>query len=145
MIKSINQVALCKILLGKHADKICACLHTEQRGNEAYLCSSLFMDYFISADSDHLKREKAKARELRDSAWWKRKRASGVCYYCGSKVAPSELTMDHLIPITRGGTSVRPNLVPACKECNNKKKYLLPTEWTEYLDSLQREPREENE
>ena len=97
------------------------------------------MDYFIAADEEHTRREKAKARELRDSAWWKRKRSAGICYYCGEKVGSAELTMDHIIPIARGGKSVRPNLVPACKTCNNKKKYLLPTEWTEYLDSLKKE------
>ncbi len=95
-------------------------------------------DFFITADEKHIKREKAKARALRDSQWWKRKRASGECYYCGQKLKPSELTMDHLIPITRGGRSVQANLVPACKNCNNKKKYLLPTEWEEYLASLKK-------
>jgi hypothetical protein len=29
--------------------------------------------------------------------------------------------------------------VPACKECNNRKKYLLPIEWDEYLSSMNRE------
>lgn len=96
-------------------------------------------DFFITADEEHIKREKAKARELRDSQWWKRKRASGICHYCGRKFKPAELTMDHLIPIVRGGKSVHGNLVPACKECNNKKKYFLPTEWEEYLSSLKRE------
>lgn len=90
-------------------------------------------EYFISVDDDQIKREKAKARELRASQWWKRKRSPGICYYCGSRFKPSELTMDHLIPLTRGGKSVQGNLVPACKECNNKKKYLLPQEWEEYL------------
>ncbi len=96
-------------------------------------------DFFITADEKHIKREKAKARELRESQWWKRKRGSGECYYCGQKIKPAELTMDHLIPITRGGKSVQGNLVPACKNCNNKKKYLLPTEWEEYLASLKKE------
>ena len=90
-------------------------------------------EYFIPADDDHIRKEKAKARELRASQWWKRKRSSGVCYYCGNRFKPSELTMDHLVPLTRGGKSVQGNLVPACKECNNKKKYLLPMEWEEYL------------
>jgi 5-methylcytosine-specific restriction protein A len=27
--------------------------------------------------------------------------------------------------------------VPACKDCNNKKKYLLPIEWEEYLKTLE--------
>jgi 5-methylcytosine-specific restriction endonuclease McrA len=95
-------------------------------------------DFFITADDEHIKREKAKARMLRDSQWWKRKRASGTCHYCGRKFKPTELTMDHLVPIVRGGRSVHGNVVPACKECNNKKKYLLPSEWEEYLSSLER-------
>jgi len=96
-------------------------------------------DFFITAEEEHIKREEAKARELRASQWWKRKRAPGLCYYCGRKFKPTELTMDHLVPITRGGKSAQGNLVPACKECNNKKKYLLPTEWEEYLASLKKE------
>jgi 5-methylcytosine-specific restriction enzyme A len=99
-------------------------------------------DFFITVDDEHIRREKAKARELRASQWWKRKRGAGLCYYCGQKFKPTELTMDHLIPIARGGKSSQGNLVPACKECNNKKKYLLPTEWEEYLGSLKMEPEE---
>lgn len=41
--------------------------------------------------------------------------------------------MDHVVPVVRGGKSSRGNLVPACKECNSRKKYLLPVEWDEYL------------
>lgn len=84
----------------------------------------------------NIEAEKRKARELRNSAWWKRKISSGKCYYCGKTFPPSELTMDHRIPIARGGLSEKENLVPACKECNNKKKYLLPTEWDEYMEGL---------
>ena len=96
-------------------------------------------------DEAHIKREKAKARELRVSQWWKRKRSTGICYYCGQIFKPAELTMDHLVPVTRGGMSVQGNLVPACKECNNKKKYLLPTEWEEYLESLKEEREHKKE
>ena len=94
-------------------------------------------DYFIpEADEEQIKRQKAKARELRDTQWWKKKRSSGLCHYCGRKYPPSELTMDHLVPLIRGGKSVKGNLVPACKECNSKKKHMLPMEWQEYLDKL---------
>jgi len=96
-------------------------------------------DYFITFDDEHIKREKAKARELRASQWWKRKRSSGICYYCGGTFKPTDLNMDHLIPVVRGWKSVQGNLVPACKECNNNKKYLLPTEWEEYLISLKKD------
>lgn len=94
--------------------------------------------WFVSdiPESD-VKRERAIARELRKSSWWKRKCAEGTCYYCGSKVAAGDLTMDHIVPVIRGGRSVKSNIVTACKECNNKKKYLLPIEWEEYLQGFE--------
>ncbi len=84
-------------------------------------------------DDAGLAREKQKARDLRNSAWWRKKKSAGVCYYCARKFPPDDLTMDHLIPLSRGGSSERFNIVPACKECNNSKKYLLPAEWDDYL------------
>ncbi len=87
-------------------------------------------------DESVIKSEKAKARKLRKSRWWQNKIALGVCYFCRKKFPPQELTMDHLQPLARGGTSSKGNLVTACKECNNKKKNLLPLEWEEYMDKL---------
>ncbi|MBS3733255.1 MAG: HNH endonuclease [Desulfobacterales bacterium] len=81
------------------------------------------------ADETEIRREKAKARELRASQWWKRKCAKGVCHYCGRQVPPGELTMDHIVPIARGGKSTRGNVVPCCKDCNTRKKDQLPMEW----------------
>lgn len=92
---------------------------------------------FISwVTEEDIKREKARARELRSSQWWKNKQGKGVCYYCGKRFKPSELTMDHIVPIIRGGKSAKGNIVPCCKECNNKKKYMLPMEWEEYMELL---------
>lgn len=98
------------------------------------------MSYFISTVTDQeLKKEKQKARDLRKTQWWKHKCAEGKCYYCGSVVLPQELTMDHIVPVVRGGKSAKNNVVPACKECNSKKKHSLPFEWDEYLQRLKRE------
>jgi 5-methylcytosine-specific restriction protein A len=95
------------------------------------------MEPFISdVTEEDIKREKIKAQRLRKSQWWKRKCAEGICYFCREKTLPKELTMEHLVPLIRGGKSNKGNVVPACKECNNKKKYLLPIEWKEYLESL---------
>jgi 5-methylcytosine-specific restriction endonuclease McrA len=92
------------------------------------------MDYFIIEVSEQeIKREKEKARQLRHTQWWKNRVAKGICHYCGGTFPPAELTMDHLVPIVRGGKSARSNVAPACKECNNKKKHMLPLEWEEYL------------
>ena len=55
------------------------------------------------------------------------------------KVNPRDLTMDHIVPVIRGGKSTKGNLVPVCKECNDKKKYLLPIEWEEHLERLGKE------
>lgn len=87
-------------------------------------------------DEISLSRERQKARELRESQWWKRQLARGRCYYCRGSFPPKTLTMDHVVPLSRGGRSTKGNVVPACKECNNKKKYMLPIEWEEYLQSL---------
>lgn len=92
------------------------------------------MDFF--ADEEYLRRERAKARELRQSQWWKNRIAQGKCYYCGVQVPPKELTLDHVVPLVRGGTSTRGNCVPACKSCNSQKQSLLPIEWVEYLEGF---------
>ena len=90
-------------------------------------------------DAADIKSERRKARNLRGSQWWKRRLAKGVCYYCNRRTPPKALTMDHIVPIARGGLSVKSNVVPACKECNNAKKQLLPMEWEEYLNRISRE------
>ncbi len=82
----------------------------------------------IKKEKQHIAREKAKARELRQSQWWKNEIARGICHYCGEKFKSSELTMDHVVPISRGGKSTKGNIVPCCKECNNKKKYMTPVD-----------------
>ncbi len=92
------------------------------------------MDHFILEISEtDVKREREKSRELRRSRWWQNRIALGCCHYCSGRFPPEELTMDHLVPVSRGGKASRNNVVPACKECNSRKKYLLPIEWEEYL------------
>jgi len=98
------------------------------------------MDGFIIELSEaEIRRERDKSRELRKSRWWKNRLAQGRCHYCNGIFPPDELTMDHIVPVSRGGKASRNNVVPCCKECNSRKKYLLPLEWQEYLDRLHRE------
>lgn len=49
-----------------------------------------------------------------------------MCFYCNDRRAD---TIDHIIPLTRGGTNQEGNLVPACRKCNCSKSDLLVTEW----------------
>jgi 5-methylcytosine-specific restriction endonuclease McrA len=87
-------------------------------------------------DPEIFRRERERARRLRDSSWWRNKRAKGICHYCGRKVHPNNLTMDHIIPLSRGGTSIKENIAASCKECNRTKSHMLPAEWSAYLDRL---------
>jgi 5-methylcytosine-specific restriction endonuclease McrA len=92
---------------------------------------------FPYVTGEFIKKEKQKARELKKTRWWRTKRSLGVCYYCGGRFDTEALTLDHVIPLSKGGMSVRENIVIACKECNNKKKYNLPYEWEEYMKSIE--------
>ena len=93
-----------------------------------------FFDILVS--SAEIEAEKRKARELRRTQWWKNKKAAGRCHYCGRRFPVQELTMDHIVPLVRGGKSVKGNVVPCCKECNNQKMHWLPIEWESYLARL---------
>jgi len=96
------------------------------------------MDFCSDISEEQLRRERQKARELRRTQWWRNRIAIGICHYCGIRNTPGELTLDHVVPLVRGGRSTRGNCVPACKGCNTRKRDLLPTEWQEYLDTLSR-------
>jgi 5-methylcytosine-specific restriction endonuclease McrA len=84
------------------------------------------MSFLVEVSDEEIRRERQKARELRASPWWKRKRAAGVCHHCGGTFPAADLTMDHLVPIIRGGKSTRGNVVPSCKACNTARKHDLP-------------------
>ncbi|MBW6510867.1 MAG: HNH endonuclease [Desulfuromonadaceae bacterium] len=90
----------------------------------------------IEPSDEDIRRERNKARELRKTRWWQNRIAAGRCHYCNAQVAPKELTLDHVVPLIRGGRSTRGNCVAACKACNSKKQSLLPLEWEEYLESF---------
>jgi 5-methylcytosine-specific restriction protein A len=81
------------------------------------------MEFFIASSPEHQRREKLKGRELRSSQWWKNQLGRGICHHCGQRFHPSQLTMDHLFPIGRGGQSTKGNVVTSCKPCNTQKGY----------------------
>ena len=88
----------------------------------------------LNPDPIHVKREREKARELRKTDWWKSKIASGICHYCKKNVGSENLTLDHVVPVSRGGKSNKGNCVPSCHECNASKKHYTSAE--QILNSL---------
>lgn len=53
----------------------------------------------------------------------------GRCLYCGIGLLESEVTVDHVVPITRGGSNWSDNLVVCCKSCNSSKNNRTIPEW----------------
>jgi 5-methylcytosine-specific restriction endonuclease McrA len=51
-----------------------------------------------------------------------------TCQYCGDKPGRELLTVDHVVPRSRGGDHSWSNLVTACKPCNQQKGSHLPHE-----------------
>lgn len=74
------------------------------------------------------------------------RRDAYLCMYCGGHFHTSNLTRDHIHPISKGGKDHWSNVVTACKHCNTKKGNRRPEEarmpllavpyspnWAEYL------------
>ncbi len=51
-----------------------------------------------------------------------------TCQYCGERLAPSQLTFDHVVPVARGGRKDWNNIVTCCIPCNRRKGDRLPEE-----------------
>ncbi len=92
------------------------------------------VSWYEPASDAHIRKERERGRQLRHSPWWREQLQRGECHYCHQHFAPDELTMDHLIPVARGGTSTRGNVVPACFACNQSKAAKTPAE--QILESL---------
>ena len=50
------------------------------------------------------------------------------CQYCGDKKGVAELTLDHILPRSRGGDNSPLNVGTACVQCNNRKRDRTPAE-----------------
>ncbi len=61
-----------------------------------------------------------------------------TCQYCGTRKPP--LTVDHVVPKSRGGKTTWNNLVCACVKCNNRKGDMTPEEAGMKLLSKPRKP-----
>ena len=79
-------------------------------------------------DPERIRKEREKARELKKTQWWLNLLQKGICHYCEKKFSPKNLTMDHIVPLARGGRSTKGNLAPACTDCNQKKKLHTPVD-----------------
>ena len=55
-------------------------------------------------------------------------RDNNTCQYCGKKKRKDKLTIDHVIPLSKGGAHGPENIVTACRPCNSRKWNHLPAD-----------------
>jgi 5-methylcytosine-specific restriction endonuclease McrA len=68
------------------------------------------------------------------------KRDHYTCQYCGAQPGPQELTIEHVLPRSRGGYSTWENCVLACVACNTKKANRTPEQAGMKLRKAPRKP-----
>jgi len=64
-----------------------------------------------------------------------------TCQYCKQEYPNSKLTLDHVIPKSRGGIKSWTNLVTSCVKCNQKKGSKMPSEAGMVLSRKPRKPK----
>ncbi|MBU1028512.1 MAG: HNH endonuclease [Nanoarchaeota archaeon] len=66
--------------------------------------------------------------DLTDKQWkWIKMVYENRCVYCNRQM--KRITMDHILPLSRGGIHTMNNIVPACQSCNSKKNTKTVYEW----------------
>jgi len=63
------------------------------------------------------------------------------CQYCGRRFSPSDLSIDHVVPRSQGGTTCWENVVCACLRCNVKKGGRTPEQARMHLINRPARPR----
>ena len=69
------------------------------------------------------------------------KRDNLTCQYCGCQPGPANLTIDHVMPRSRGGLTTWENCVLCCVPCNSKKADKTPKEANMKLAKVPKKPR----
>lgn len=64
-----------------------------------------------------------------------------TCQYCGDQPSRKDLTVDHILPRSRGGHTTWENVVTACQRCNGRKGGRTPEEANMRLQSMPAKPR----
>ena len=85
-------------------------------------------DKVFDFDSIYLERNHILLKKVPAGTRWRRKRkrriykkTNGKCYLCNNILDFEKMTIDHVIPVSKGGSGLFHNLMPAHEKCNQKK------------------------
>lgn len=85
-------------------------------------------DYRVKARIRRARKAGAPGQYTAQDAQEQYKRQRGECYYCSVKLG-KHYEIDHIVPLSRGGTNHPWNIVIACVSCNRSKHNKLLSEW----------------
>ena len=74
--------------------------------------------------SEHKRR--ATLANVASDNWTRSEVFSGSCFYCGIEVDIQNFHADHFVPLAKGGSNTRDNIVCSCADCNLRKNDKLP-------------------
>lgn len=60
----------------------------------------------------------------------------GHCAYCGKKIEYDDMTIDHIAPLSKGGSNDLANTIPSCQLCNNQKADRSIEEFRAFLENI---------
>lgn len=113
------QKAICMIILGK------AEIVEEYEDWEIHSVSDVFPAPAVLRLKHYDKLGPSYVKFSRENVYL---RDAHTCQYCRVSFSPRKLTLDHVVPRSRGGTTVWTNIVTSCWDCNYKKADRLPRE-----------------
>jgi 5-methylcytosine-specific restriction endonuclease McrA len=88
-----------------------------------------FMRRRRRADQNARRRAAKLTKELTDvNRWELLEAAEHTCYLCGHFLSVHDMTLDHVVPLARGGAHTPENLRPAHRSCNSRKGSRLLSE-----------------
>lgn len=68
-------------------------------------------------------------------------KCNGTCAICGNPVKYKKMTIDHIVPLSKGGTNGMDNLQLACKRCNLMKADFTAEEFVEKIHEISKHHR----
>lgn len=80
--------------------------------------------FSVTVNAQEIQKKRRELALIKKKAWFLEAKKRGVCQKCGARVGPGGLTLDHIVPLSRGGTNSKGNLQFLCGSCNKKKGML---------------------
>ena len=153
-IKSEFCSALCRALYAyqkKKVDRFCACGRKLEHGSQKR-CLSCQKEYKRQSDNLRIQKPQKNRKKYPHNPELHKKNSqvrrakknglasnftpeqwdqvvsdfAGKCAYCGETAV---LHQDHFIPVTKGGSYTKSNIIPACQSCNSSKNNKHPLDW----------------